>query len=127
MTTERNIVSQLSRRRKMLGMSCQSLAARCGVSMPTVQRVLSGEMPPRFPTLVAIAGALGAQIGITVEETPGAMRERTARNKASHLVSMAQGTSALEAQAVADDALADATEQVTRQLLAGPARRLWAK
>jgi len=127
MTTELNMMSQLERRRRMLGMTCRTLADRCGVSLCTVQRVLAGDVPPRLPTLLAIAGALGAEIGITAERIPWQMRMRQARDKARALVSMAQGSAALEAQAVEEDVLDEATDQVAVELLAGSNRRLWAK
>ena len=124
----RNVANQLEERRKRLGLSCAAVAHRAGLGLRTVQRALSvAAIVPEFSTLNAIAQAMGASVqvelkGPDVEQ----LKEQQAQRKARQLVSLTQGTSALEAQGISKRDLARMTKQTARQLLAGPTRKLWA-
>jgi transcriptional regulator with XRE-family HTH domain len=119
-------LEQLDARRRKLGMSYASLAKRSGVSMATVQRVLSGNHPKAsFGNVVAIAEALDMSVKIEPTATATEIRHRRARQKAERLVSMVQATAGLEAQAVSADALSEMMVQTTSELLAGSPRQLW--
>ena len=116
----------LELRRHELGMSKATLAKRAGVSLMTVNRILSGEdRGPRVTNLQAIAAALGVQIGIAEASSALEFRKAQAAAKAKRLVRMVQGTMALEAQAVDSHTIADMIEQTTCELLAGSDRKLW--
>jgi len=123
-----NVANQLEERRKRLGLSCAAVAHRAGLGLRTVQRALSVDaIIPEFSTLNAIAQAMGAWVqvelkGPDVEQ----LKEQQAQRKARQLVSLTQGTSALEAQGISKRDLARMTKQTARQLLAGPTRKLWA-
>jgi transcriptional regulator with XRE-family HTH domain len=120
-------ITQLNLQRKRLGMSYAALAKQSGVSVPTVTRILSGApSSAHFDHVLAIAAALGLGIETRIETPARDLRARRARHKAARLVNLVQGTSALEAQAVDDDALRDMVERTVHELLAGPARNLWA-
>jgi len=123
--------SQLEFRRYRLGMSKSAVAKRSGVSLPTVERVLSGkEQSPRLANLQAIAETLGVELhvgaSITVRETETAQdfRRAQATKKATRLVRMVQGTMSLEAQAVDAETLRGMIDQATSELLAGSPRKL---
>lgn len=129
--------SDLDRRRRDLGMSYRVVSEMSGVSLPVVQRILSAKLQsPSFPNVMAVAKALGGGVpriepdGYCTFDFPVSaekLRERQAEKKARRLVSLVQGTSALEAQAVGSDTYNDMIRRTTRELLVGPGRRLWAE
>jgi hypothetical protein len=125
----RELAHELEERRKRLGISCAAVAHRANLGLRTVQRALSANaIMPEFSTLNAIAEAMGASIrvelkGADVEE----LKEQQAQRKAERLVSLTQGTSALEAQGIGKGDLARLTKQTARKLLAGSNRKLWAE
>jgi transcriptional regulator with XRE-family HTH domain len=125
---DRRLAIQLENRRKQLGMSCSTIARRTGLGLRTIQRALSnGRVTPEFGTLAAIAKALGASIRIELKtEDVGAFKRRQAESKAARLVSLTQGTSALEAQAIPKWALDRLKRKTVSNLLRGSNRRLWA-
>ena len=111
-----------------------ALASRAQVSLPTVNRILSGrEQKPQLRNLEAIAKVLGvvvkfgAATGVEPVVDAFELRKRQATEKARRVVRMVQGTMGLESQAV-DSALADQMiEQTVCELLAGSPRRLWSE
>ncbi len=118
-------IASLNHRRRRLGMSFRALAARSGVSEPTVKRLLRGdEHNASISTVLAIARALGVDLRLE-EQDIGEMRSRQARRKAEWVARMVQGTSGLEAQAVDGRTLREIIEKTVHELLAGPARRIW--
>lgn len=123
----RETITQFNLQRKKLGMSCATLARRSGVSVPTVNRILSGEQSSaHFDHVLAIADALGLNLQTHVAITPQDMKKIRAAEKAEQLVRLVQGTSAMEAQAVDNETLRSMIEQTTYELLAGSPRNLWA-
>ena len=113
-------------------MSKADLARRANVSLPTVQRLLSGrESRARMDIVAAIAAALGVEVRLSdsshVHETVevSAFRAAQARAKAKRLAKLVQGTMALEAEAVGTSVLERMEEENVHALLAGPRRRLW--
>jgi len=122
-----NLLSiNLNERRKRLGMSCAVLARRSGVSLPTVQRIMRhGGRRATFDNLVKVAKALGVDVEFHPESDVETMLEREARAKAERLARMAQGTSALEAQAVDGETVRKVTQRNVHELLRSR-RRLWA-
>jgi len=124
---------QLDHRRARLGMTKSAVAQRANVSLPTVRRILAGEVAnPTVPNLHAIARALGivVRLGdtIAIEEPQPAeeYRRMQALEKARRLVRMVQGTMALEGQAVDGPAVDQMIEQTMCKLLASK-RRLWSE
>jgi transcriptional regulator with XRE-family HTH domain len=107
------------------------VAKRARVSLPTVNRILSGkERNPSIGNLSAIAKALGVTIrigassGVEEMETANNYRLQQARKKARVLVGMVQGTMALESQAVDRTDVDRMVDQATHELL-NSKRRLW--
>ncbi|HEX4797611.1 MAG TPA: helix-turn-helix transcriptional regulator [Humisphaera sp.] len=127
MNTIASISQRLSHRRLSLGMSCAIVARRSGLSLRTVQRVLSGHEPDvGLSTVLAIAGVLGMSFHIS-EEDPNDLRRRQADRQAEKVVELVQGTLALEAQALAAEQLDSLRQRTVRDLLAGSNRKLWAE
>lgn len=118
--------SQLEFRRHQLGMNKSTVAKRSGVSIPTVDRILSGrEKNPRFSNVQAIAAALGIELRLHETQSAQEFRKVQATAKAQRLVRMVQGTMGLEAQGVDSETLEGMIDQATCELLAGSARKLW--
>ena len=127
-----HIPAQLDGRRARLRMSKVDLARRADVSLPTVQRLLSGrEKRPSVKAVTAVAVALGVEVRLSdaphVHEiyAAEAFRERRAKDKSRYLVGLVQGTMALESAAVEDAVLTQMERQTSRALLTGSSRRLW--
>jgi len=117
--------AQLDRRRRDLGLSYAALSVRSGVSEPTVKRILRGRLPEAsFAHVVAIARAVGAPIASHEQDVDEMLRAR-AREKATMVARLVQGTSALEAQGIDDVEFGRLVERTFHELLAGPRRRLW--
>jgi transcriptional regulator with XRE-family HTH domain len=120
------LLSELDKRRRDLGLSYALLSQRCGVSRPTVQRILSGRHPTAsFSNVVALAEALGLTLRFDSKVGPQKMKQEQARQKARKLVALVQGTSGLEGQAVDRGSLDAMVKQTTHELLAGSKRKLW--
>jgi predicted nucleic acid-binding protein len=95
--------------------------------MPTVVRILTGRnLQTSFANVLAIAEALGIVVGVEQEFDVTDFLENQAQQKAEKLVSMVQGTSGLEAQAVDAKTLKKMQQQTVHELLAGSPRKLWA-
>ena len=73
----------------------------------------------------AIAEALGARISLTRSTNASAFRRRQARAKAHRLAALAQGSAALEVQAVDRETLKRTERRLAAKLLSGPPLRLW--
>ncbi len=127
MTQTISILSELSRRRRALGIPYEELGQRCGVSISTLKRVLSGEVTASFSTVAAIADTLGVHLGATHTEDIAAMRDRQAHAKAQRIVALVQGTSALEGQAVNSTDVELMEQRTAAELLSGSPRKLWAR
>jgi transcriptional regulator with XRE-family HTH domain len=122
-----SICRRFNERRQKLGISCAVLARRTGVSLRSVQRILSGqEMNPGFSTLASLAHELGVGVQFDNELDIDTVRRRQAELKAKRILALVQGNSALEAQAVSRRTLRDLREKTIHELLAGPNRKLWA-
>jgi transcriptional regulator with XRE-family HTH domain len=128
MTTIQTLSQRLNERREDLGMTCAVLAERTGLSLRTVQRVLSGdEKDPGFATVTAIAKALGVSLCFAEEQDINTLRLRQAERKAERLVSLVRGTSALEAQPVHKEMAKTLRDRTVKELLSGSSRKLWAE
>lgn len=124
--TATNFLTRLAERRQSLGMSLSALAQRSGVSLPTVQRILSGRHPSAsFESIVAISQALGVVVELKEEKSAHEFAREGAMEKARRLVKIVQGTSALEGQAVDADKIDELTDKASHALLAGSRRKLW--
>ncbi|HUY89066.1 MAG TPA: helix-turn-helix transcriptional regulator [Pirellulales bacterium] len=125
--TATQCLSRLNARRRELGMSIAALAQRSGVSKATLQRMLSGtQKSADLEHVVAIAAALGMTIDLTPQASSSEFRRAAAAEKASKLVGMVQGTSALEGQAITSpESRRDLVDLAVETLLGGSRRRLW--
>jgi transcriptional regulator with XRE-family HTH domain len=121
------LIQRLDHRRRELGMSHAALAQRCGVSEPTVKRILGGRaLGASFGNVAAIAAALGMPLGFA-ESDAAEIRRTQARKKAEHVARMVQGTSGLESQGLDAREFERLVEQTYHELMAGSGRKLWAR
>jgi transcriptional regulator with XRE-family HTH domain len=122
------LLRNLDERRRDLGLSYEQLSKRCGVSRPTVQRILSGHhSAASFANIVAIADTLGLRLRFDSRVDARDLKREQAQRKAKKLVALVQGTSGLEGQAVGEGDFNSMVEQTTHELLAGSKRRLWSE
>lgn len=128
MSRSRSQFLALDNRRRKLGMSRAILAERSGVSLPTVQRILSGDHPTAsFANVASVAEALGMEVQFEAKVEVRELREEQARKKAERLVGMVKGTSGLEGQALDQTTICEMVNRTVHELLAGPRRTLWEK
>lgn len=107
-------------------MSCELLASRSGVSLPTVQRILhNGGEHATYANVAAVARSLGMDFELKGVLDEQAFAEQEAQAKAGIIVRMVQGTSALESQAVDSNTYEQMVKQTVHELMAGPRRKLW--
>jgi transcriptional regulator with XRE-family HTH domain len=119
-------LTRLEERRQQLGMSMAALSKRSGVSLPTVQRILSGRhSTASFESVVAIASALGIEIEVKEATSAHEFLRDSALKKARRLVKMVQATSGLEGQAVDTETINELTDTALHSLMAGSRRKLW--
>jgi transcriptional regulator with XRE-family HTH domain len=120
------IAIQIERRRKALGISRQLLAQRSGVSLPTVNRILSSSVEnSTFANLKSVAYALGMDFEIKYLSDEQDFAEQQAQTKAETIARMVQGTSGLESQAMDNDTRKQVVRQTVHKLMAGSRHRLW--
>src|SRR6266404_591223 len=92
-------LEQIRQRREQLGMPLAVLAAKAGVPMQNLHRILHGEASAHFDKVLAVAQAL--EVVLSARKVKAReVRKRQARAKAKRLVGMVQGTSGLEGQAL---------------------------
>ncbi len=126
MPSDAVILKVLDKRRGDLGLSYELLSKRSGVSRPTVQRILSGRhSAASFANIVAIAQSLGLDLRFDTKIDARKLKREQAQRKTKKLVSLVQGTSGLEGQAVNQKAVESMIEQTAHVLLAGSKRKLW--
>jgi transcriptional regulator with XRE-family HTH domain len=122
------LLKSLDERRRELGLSYELLSKRCGVSRPTLQRILSGRhVAASFANIVATAESLGLALRFDSRVDTRDLKREQAERKAKRLVALVQGTSALEGQAVDEKFVESMVEQTTHELLAGSKRKLWSE
>lgn len=123
----KELLRNLARRRRQLGMSYRALAERSGVSEPTAKRVLSPTCDnAEMSTVSALARAMGVRIGWKLEgETPQQFKEREAERVAVRVVNAVQGSSALEAEAVGEQDMKNMVRQTVHELMASSPSRIW--
>jgi transcriptional regulator with XRE-family HTH domain len=118
-------INELEARRRELRMSRPALARLSRVSLPTVNRILSGRYESaRFSAIRAIAEVLGMPLSFKPVRADVVL-ERRAERVAEKVVRQVQGTSGLEGQAVDAQTLRRMRRATERELLSGSRRRLW--
>lgn len=128
MPTEKISFTELESRRQELGLSQSVLAERCGVSLPTVQRILAGQgEAASLKNITAIARALGMELKAVPRVPAQKLLEQQAGKKAEQLVGLVQGSSALESQGLTREEIDHLIQKTAHELLAGSRRRLWAE
>ncbi len=128
MKNQNNIFAELDLRRRELSMPAITLAQKSGVAFRTTQRILSGKhQKASYADIQSLAAVLGMTLELRSTTDPEDLREQQGRQKAQRLMKMVQGTAALEAQAVNHAKYKQMMRRSVHELLAGPARKLWAE
>lgn len=121
------LVVFLDQRRQQLGVTLPVLAARSGVSLPTVSRILvGGQQNANLATMLAMARVLGVRLNFEAEFDIDDLLERQARRKAERLVGLVHGSAALEGQGLDEDTRERMVRRTVHELRAGSKRKLWA-
>jgi transcriptional regulator with XRE-family HTH domain len=122
------LIKGLNDRRRELGLSYELLAKRCGLSRPTVQRILAGHhATASFANVTAIADSLGLELRFESLIQVSDLKRAQAEHKARELVRHVQGTSGLEGQAVDANSVDSMVKRTTDELLSGSKRKLWSE
>ncbi len=115
----------LNRRRKELRMSLEVVVKKTHLPRATVCRLLRGDLRAANLSRVAkLAKVLGVVLEFTPVPVPDFVRSQ-AEQKARELVSMVQGTMALESQGLEKDVLDQMVRDSTERLLSRPRKELW--
>jgi transcriptional regulator with XRE-family HTH domain len=121
-----NLSAAWNTRRKQLGMKIDTLAKRSSVSSATVKRILSGDKNVSFGAIESVAHELGLPLGVQAGAlSADEMRTQQAERKARRIVSVVQGTSALESQGLDQREFESLVRKTAGELLHGPSGRLW--
>ena len=107
-------------------MPLPEIGRRAGLSIATVKNILARKVNASFEAMMAISGAMGVDFRIRARSV-SAFRREQARRKAKEILKMVQASSALEAQAVDENAIKKMEQQTIAELLSGPRRKLWSK
>jgi transcriptional regulator with XRE-family HTH domain len=121
------VLRQIERRRRELGISLKELARRSSVSLPTLNRMVSGRhLNVSFASVLAVAETVGLELDARPVIRGEVLRRHAARDKAAKIVRMVQGTSALEGQGLGAAELRDMVDRTADELLTSN-RRLWSE
>lgn len=122
----KNIINEFVLKREKLGISYHDLSKLSGVSVPTLNRMFSGQSSSiQFDAIIAVADVL--KVDITAKTTVSAekMRREQAERKAEYLMKLVKGNTALEGQGSSEAAYREMKEKTVNELLAKK-KALWA-
>jgi transcriptional regulator with XRE-family HTH domain len=121
-------LADLDKQRRELKMTLPALAQRARLSRATVRRLLIDKrMSASLDNVLAIADALGAKIGFHIQ-SPKKLVEREVQERAKRIVQLTQGTMALEAQGLTEQAdLDELLQSAAKEIRARPRKHLWMK
>jgi len=125
MTAGGNILTALEHRRAELGMSVPVLSRRTGLGMATIYRALGGHVGVSLGAVVAIAQALGVDLGLVRCRRPTAVRREQAKAKAGLLVATALGSASIEHPIGGSEDVRRMERQAEEDLLSGSNLALW--
>ena len=107
-------------------MTFEALSNLSGVPVSTLKKILRNGVDSSFSRVASVASALGVQIDNAPAIDVYEIKYQQAVAKATKLVGLVQGTSALEAQAIPREQLENMIQQLVHELMAGSPRKLWA-
>jgi transcriptional regulator with XRE-family HTH domain len=126
--TVQSWLADLDKQRRELRMTLPALAQRARLSRATVRRVLiDKKTSASLDNILAIANALGARISFRIQ-SPKTLIEREIHKRADQIVQLTQGTMALEAQGLTEQAHLDELRKIAAsKIRTRPRKRLWMK
>ena len=103
------------------------LARQSRVSLPTVNRILSGKhRNAAFANVAAVGQALGIDLAPVSRETVEALLIKRARHKAMQMICLVQGSFGLAGQTVDQETVESMVVRASERLLRSK-KRLWAE
>jgi len=119
------LIEKIIARKKELNITVENLAKLSGVSVRTINRLLKNE-DVKLSTIESVTNLLGLDFAgnevVSLEE----LKKQRAREKALFLVSIVQGTSALEMQGLEEDSLQNIITNYEQAFLEGEYKNtLW--
>jgi len=119
------LVEQIIKRKKQLGITIDNLAKLSGVSTRTINRLLKNE-DVKLSTVEAITNLLGLDFAgneiVSIDE----LKKQRVKEKALHLASIVQGTSTLELQGLEEESINKIVSMYENEFLHGDYKNmLW--
>ena len=113
-----DLITQIIARKEQLNITIDNLAKLSGVSVRTINRVLKNE-DVKLSTIEHVTNFLGLDFAGNEQVGLSELKKQRAKEKALFLVSIVQGTSALEIQGLEDDSLNKIIASYEKEFLSG--------
>ena len=125
--TRQNLLKKIKQRRAELGITIENLAYLSELGIKTITRLFSGH-DVKLSTVEKITKVLGLDLAGNEVVNIQVLREKRAEEKALQIVSLVQGTMALEKQGLKKENINELLEETKQQFLNGEYKRnLWEK
>ena len=121
------IKEQIKLMRETLGMTQGQLAKRVNRSLRSIQQIESGKAMPKISTLKKIAGALNAELQLSLipRKNIRDYLEEKATKKASQLVKLSEQSATLEVQSPSGEEIKNQVENLKKEILEKRRKILW--
>ena len=113
-----DLMKQITIRKEELGITIENLAKLSGVGTRTINRLLKNE-DVKLSTVEAVTNLLGLDFAGNEQIPLQELEKQRAREKALHLASIVQGTSALEMQGLEDESINKIVSMYENEFLYG--------
>ena len=124
--TRQQLVEKIKKRKAQIGLTIENLSSVTNVGKRTLHRFFAGE-DVKLSTLEKITEALGLDFAGDEVIDIDTLKKKRAKEKALHIVSLVQDSSALEMQGLEPDALDILLEETENAFLNGKYQKnLWA-
>jgi len=119
------LIRQIIKRKKQLGITIENLAKLSGVSIRTINRLLKNE-DVKLSTVEAVTNLLGLDFAGNEIVSIDKLKKQRAKEKALYLASIVQATSTLEKQGLEEEGINKIVSMYENEFLYGDYRnRLW--
>lgn len=118
------ILNELKSQKEALGIPYESIATRAGIGIATVKRTFAGS-DISFDTLEKIAMALDCELSIKPKHSAKSIYKSQVEKKAREIVERVIQTSALEDQAVGNEAQKKMLTQAKAMIAKMPKSQIW--
>jgi len=119
------LIKQIIKRKKQLGITIENLAKLSGVSIRTINRLLKNE-DVKLSTVEAVTNLLGLDFAGNEIVPLDELKKQRAKQKAIYLASIVQGTSILELQGLEEESINKIVSMYKNEFLHGDYKNmLW--